>query len=130
MRVVAGETNGVWAGLPHSLGVHLGLFAGFTHTLPTHYTAFLFMQHGNGESDETTFGAGDGVFLANDGETITIRAGANGLQMLLLLGQPVDEPVAFGGPFVFNTQEQIQDARVRFGRGEMDSLNPSLVFSR
>jgi redox-sensitive bicupin YhaK (pirin superfamily) len=135
VRVVAGETNGVQAGFAPLtpvtvLDVHLAPFTSFTHPLPAQHTAFLFTQRGGGKSGEGAFGAGEGVFFANDGDAITIKAGADGLQTLLLSGQPIDEPVAFGGPFVFNTQQQIHDARVRFGRGEMGSLSPSPVFGR
>ncbi|WP_293573097.1 pirin family protein [Phaeobacter sp.] len=44
------------------------------------------------------------------GEEITVQAGPDGLRFLLISGAPIEEPVAWHGPIVMNTQEELQQA--------------------
>jgi hypothetical protein len=39
-----------------------------------------------------------------------VQAGEDGIRFLLVSGQPLEEPVAWYGPIVMNTQEQLQQA--------------------
>jgi redox-sensitive bicupin YhaK (pirin superfamily) len=39
-----------------------------------------------------------------------VQAGEDGIRFLLVSGQPLEEPVAWYGPIVMNTQEQLQRA--------------------
>ncbi|MCZ6831843.1 MAG: hypothetical protein O7F73_20065 [Gammaproteobacteria bacterium] len=48
--------------------------------------------------------------LTSTGETLTLEAGEQGGQALVLRGQALREPVAHYGPFVMNTQEEIEQA--------------------
>jgi redox-sensitive bicupin YhaK (pirin superfamily) len=133
VRVVVGETNGTRANfVPLTpitlLDVQLGPDATFTHPLPASHTALLFVQKGSGQTGTGTFGAGRVALFNADGDSITITAGPNGLETLLLAGEPLNEPVTFGGPFVGNSEDDIRSFRGRFGRGEMGALKPSEVF--
>jgi redox-sensitive bicupin YhaK (pirin superfamily) len=44
------------------------------------------------------------------GDEITVQAGDDGLRFLLMTGQPIQEPVAWHGPIVMNTQGELQEA--------------------
>ncbi len=53
---------------------------------------------------------------ADGDDTVTIFAGAP-LRVLLYAGPPIEEPVAFGGPFVMNTEEEIHQAFMDYRTG-------------
>mgnify|MGYP002084793588 CR=1 FL=1 len=44
------------------------------------------------------------------GDEVTVQAGEQGIRSLLVSGKPLQEPVAWYGPFVMNTQAQIDQA--------------------
>ncbi|WP_027259713.1 pirin family protein [Leisingera aquimarina] len=44
------------------------------------------------------------------GDEITVQAGPEGVRFLLISGAPINEPVAWHGPIVMNTQEQLHQA--------------------
>jgi len=50
-----------------------------------------------------------GVYT-DEGEQVTLDAGELGASVLLLAGKPLNEPIAQHGPFVMNTQEEINQA--------------------
>lgn len=50
------------------------------------------------------------VVLFNHGERFWMRAGHSGVRMLLLCAQPLNEPIAWGGPIVMNTPQELNQA--------------------
>jgi redox-sensitive bicupin YhaK (pirin superfamily) len=50
------------------------------------------------------------LVLFGAGDEVTVRAGEQGVRFLLVSGQPIEEPVAWHGPIVMNTQEQLRQA--------------------
>jgi redox-sensitive bicupin YhaK (pirin superfamily) len=58
----------------------------------------------------------------NEGETITIKANENSV-LLLLSGEPIDEPIAQYGPFVMNTQQELQETFLEYQAGKFGVLN-------
>ncbi len=55
--------------------------------------------------------AGDrSLVLFDRGDEVVVQAGERGLRFLLVSGTPLEEPVAWYGPIVMNTREQIQQA--------------------
>ncbi len=61
------------------------------------------------------------VHFKNDGEGITLE-GLDDTRILLLSGQPLNEPVVSHGPFVMNTQTQIMEAMRDYQMGKMGIL--------
>jgi quercetin 2,3-dioxygenase len=50
------------------------------------------------------------LVLFDRGDEVSVQAGSDGIRFLLVSGQPLQEPVAWYGPIVMNTQEQLQKA--------------------
>jgi redox-sensitive bicupin YhaK (pirin superfamily) len=50
------------------------------------------------------------LVLFDAGEEVEVQAGEDGIRFLLVSGKPLQEPVAWYGPIVMNTQEQLQQA--------------------
>src|SRR6185436_10330641 len=66
---------------------------------------------------DTVLRAAQMATLATDGRGVTIEAN-NDAKILLLAGQPIDEPVVGYGPFVMNTREEIVQAIDDFNIGK------------
>jgi redox-sensitive bicupin YhaK (pirin superfamily) len=50
------------------------------------------------------------LVLFDSGDEVVVQAGDDGIRFLLVSGEPLKEPVAWYGPIVMNTQEQLQQA--------------------
>src|SRR5271169_2271803 len=50
------------------------------------------------------------LILFDRGDEVVVQAGDDGIRFLLVSGKPLEEPVAWYGPIVMNTQEQLQQA--------------------
>jgi redox-sensitive bicupin YhaK (pirin superfamily) len=50
------------------------------------------------------------LILFDSGDEVVVQAGEEGIRFLLVSGQPIDEPVAWHGPIVMNTQAELQQA--------------------
>ncbi|MDN3556781.1 pirin family protein [Halomonas maura] len=62
------------------------------------------------------------VAFERRGEEVHLEAN-NGARLLLLSGEPIEEPVVGHGPFVMNSVEQIHQAFADFQRGKYGALN-------
>ena len=62
--------------------------------------------------------AGDrSLVLFDSGDEVSVQAGEEGIRFLLVSGRPIQEPVAWYGPIVMNTQEQLREAFEELERG-------------
>lgn len=57
------------------------------------------------------------LVLFDRGDEVTVLAGEMGIRFLLVSGKPIEEPVAWYGPIVMNTQEELQKAFAEFNAG-------------
>jgi redox-sensitive bicupin YhaK (pirin superfamily) len=57
------------------------------------------------------------LVLFDRGDDVTVHAGENGIRFLLVSGKPIEEPVAWYGPIVMNTQEQLRQAYTELREG-------------
>jgi redox-sensitive bicupin YhaK (pirin superfamily) len=105
---------------------------GLTKRLPVETTrhAFAYIFEGSGrfdsaseprpvridhvESGEAPVGVGEvadrTLVVFGRGDEVVVRAGEHGMRFLLVSGKPIEEPVAWAGPIVMNTREELEDA--------------------
>jgi hypothetical protein len=57
------------------------------------------------------------LVLFDSGDEVTVQAGEEGIRFLLVSGRPLEEPVAWYGPIVMNTQQQLQEAFTELQEG-------------
>jgi quercetin 2,3-dioxygenase len=57
------------------------------------------------------------LVLYDRGDEITVQSGEEGIRFLLVSGKPIEEPVAWYGPIVMNTQEQLRQAIAELNTG-------------
>jgi len=121
IRVIAGEVDGVRGAVseiyadPVYLDVSIPANGSFSHPVEKGHTVFAYVFEGRG-----FFGTGEkapekpvsqpGLVVFGDGDYIQAGAADEPFRFLLVSGKPLDEPIARYGPFVMNTQEEIQQA--------------------
>jgi quercetin 2,3-dioxygenase len=57
------------------------------------------------------------LVVFNNGDEVTVQAGEEGIRFLLVSGKPIEEPVAWHGPIVMNTQAELQQAVAELRNG-------------
>lgn len=57
------------------------------------------------------------LVLFGSGDEVTVQAGDAGIRFLLVSGRPIEEPVAWQGPIVMNTEEQLRQAYTELQAG-------------
>lgn len=118
VRVIAGATNQGTLGLvkndfvtPTYLDVKLSGNAEFEQTVAETDNTFLFVIEGSLNVGNQRSILGPRMFgILSHGTTVRLSTGAESARFLLVSGQPLNEPVARGGPFVMNTQQEIAQA--------------------
>ncbi len=73
-------------------------------------TLFIYILLGSGSFDpgQTEVIENKRAVLFGEGEQFWIKAGKEGIRFLLLSGKPLKEPIAWGGPIVMNTNEELE----------------------
>jgi len=57
------------------------------------------------------------LVLFDRGDEVVVRAGDEGIRFLLVSGKPIEEPVAWYGPIVMNTRDQLEQAATELRDG-------------
>jgi redox-sensitive bicupin YhaK (pirin superfamily) len=99
-----------------------------TQQVPEAYNAFAYIVEGEGSFGAERERAGDGqmVLFAQDGGEVRLENPADAkatLEVLLIAGMPLNEPVARYGPFVMNTEAEIRQAIEDYQLGRMGAIN-------
>ncbi len=126
VTVIAGESHGVQGAVtrditqPLYLDIHLPAGARFEQPLPAGHNAFVYVYRGEVTVGGTVVPAQRMGLLANDPQAdgVVIEAGVDA-KVLLIAGQPLNEPIVQYGPFVMNSQQEIYQALSDFREGRL-----------
>ncbi len=142
IKIICGEVSGVKSPVqdiiidPEYLDVSLPAHATFRHPTKKGHTVFAYVIEDKGYfcEDKSPFPyEGEGrnstdiqrdpfvsngeIVLFKDGDQVIVSTEGHGVRFLLVSGKPIGEPVAWYGPMVMNTQEEIETALREFQEG-------------
>lgn len=127
IEVIAGEYKGAKGPAStftpiHMLNAKLNKGGKAVFEFPAHYNTTLLVLEGNivinGKEEAPT---NHMALMANDGEAFAIEASDEAV-VLVLSGEPINEPIAAHGPFVMNTREELMEAFNDFNNGKFGYL--------
>jgi len=124
VRVIAGRfRKAIGAISPYNsnievLDVRLWPDALFDEALNSSFSYFLFVYDGqiSFPGNNKPIGSLNGVIL-DKGSILQLKAESNGANFLLFGGQPINEPIAWRGPIVMNTNEELNVAFEEINQG-------------
>ena len=127
IEVIAGEFKGAKGPAStftpiHMLNAKLNKGGKAVFEFPAHYNTTLLVLEGdiviNGKEEAPT---NHMALMANNGEAFEIEASDEAV-VLVLSGEPINEPIAAHGPFVMNTREELMEAFNDFNNGKFGYL--------
>jgi redox-sensitive bicupin YhaK (pirin superfamily) len=126
VNVIAGQLNGVKGPAetysPVNLyDIRLNKDGEIGFPIPASQNTALLVIEGNITVNDRTAAQHSFVLFGNEGEDISLRALDNSV-VLLLSGEPINEPIVSYGPFVMNTQKEIYEAIHDFQHGKFGTL--------
>jgi hypothetical protein len=122
--LIAGESHGVTGAVsrdataPLYLDLHLPAGTHFIQSLPAAHNAFVYAYRGVVSIAGTEVPSGRMAILKNEGDGLVIEALA-AARVILVAGRPLGEPIAQYGPFVMNTQAEIQQTLADYREGKL-----------
>ncbi|MFC2130808.1 pirin family protein [Bacteroidota bacterium] len=118
IKVIAGEYDAVKGPVvdivadPIYFDIAIGKDSEFTIEVIPDYTVFVFVYEGSAKFDDSEKGklkTGQGALLVN-GSSVRIKTTEENVKFLLMSGKPINEPIAWRGPIVMNTYEELETA--------------------
>lgn len=88
------------------------------HPVPAAHRCFAYVFEGSAETQGETL-ATHTLAVFGDGDTVELQAGSVGTRLILVAGRPLNEPVVQYGPFVMNTQAEIETAFMDYRSGTL-----------
>ena len=126
LRVIAGEYEGARSPTrtftPITvLDVQLRAGGELPVSLPASYNALAVVAKGRVQAGDATASTGELVLFANDGERLVLSAREDA-HVIVLAGEPIDEPIVQYGPFVMNSVAEIEQAIADVNRGKFGPI--------
>lgn len=128
VNIIAGEFNGIKGPAStftpiNMYNIHLENKGKINFNEPSNFNTGILVLEGNVKvNDGKDCGAGDFILFENKKGDIQIEVISDNAMIIVLSGEPIDEPIATGGPFVMNTREEIKQAGDDFREGRFGSL--------
>jgi redox-sensitive bicupin YhaK (pirin superfamily) len=128
LRVISGQLNGMKGKITTKADTQIAHLISKGNgtleigTFPKGNKVMVYLLEGSALINDTIANAFQLATYKEDGHAILIKT-AQPAQLLILSGKPLNEPVVFGGPFVMNTPEEINQANFDFQRGAFGSID-------
>lgn len=128
VRVIAGEAMGQTAAIDTRtpilyLHYHLTPRASTVQKIPGDFNVFAYVLEGEAVFEKQRVAANHMAIFAKDGDEVELQASATqALDVLLIGGLPIKEPIERYGPFVMNTKEEIRQAVEDYQSGRMGTI--------
>lgn len=128
IEVIAGAYNNVLGSATtfspiHMYNIKAKTGAKVALNFPTHYNTLLLVIEGSIKVNGGDLVPADHLVLMNhDGENFEVEI-TNDAVVLVLSGEPLNEPIAHYGPFVMNTEEELVEAFQEFQAGKFGILS-------
>ena len=124
VRIIAGSVDGVTRG-PAKTFTAVNLWdieilttnQGFEFDLPESHNVIVFTRKGRISVQGQELGPQDVAIMERSGSKIVLEALEPGSSVLLLGGEPLNEPIAAQGPMVMNTRQELQQAMSDYRSG-------------
>jgi hypothetical protein len=118
---VSGPVTGIAAN-PIYLDVFVPAHATFIQPVHRGHTAFAYVFEGGAgfagdEKEDGTMVSHPRLVVLGDGDYVKVITGETPVRFLLVSGKPLNEPIARYGPFVMNTQEEIEQTLQELRQG-------------
>lgn len=125
VRIICGKIDGTCGPVseivtdPEYMDVTVPQGKEFTHSVKKGHTVFAYVFEGNGYFDENSekLIESDHLVLFEDGERIIAKSGEQQLRFLLVSGMPIGETIAWYGPIVMNSREELETAFQEYREG-------------
>ena len=122
VKVISGEFQSIQGpGRPHTgvlyLDIHLDPNAEISVPIPENWNAFIYVYEGQIESNLSA-PKGNLAVLETNG-SFDCKANESDTRFILVAGEPLNEPVARGGPFVMNTKGEVLQAFDDYQSGKL-----------
>ncbi len=125
IKIISGEVGGVKGPVqdividPDFLDFTIGPERVYEHSVKEGHTVFCYVIQGKGtfEEEKNLMIGNETVVLFEDGDRIQVSTGKDPVRFLLISGRPIGEPVAWRGPIVMNTQEELEEALEEYRKG-------------
>lgn len=126
VEVIAGEYGGIEGPAQtfspiHMMNAQINPGAKVDFSFPAHYTTCVLVIEGEVTINDRVFSSNSFVLFATDGEDFSITANEQS-KVLILSGEPLNEPIAAQGPFVMNTRQELWQAFADFQDGKFGYL--------
>ena len=115
---IEGPVKGI-ATDPEYLDITLPAETTYKHGTKQGYTVMAYVIEGSGNFDESLAeeSGNQTHLLFGDGEEVAVHSGKGGVRFLLFSGKPLNEPIAWQGPIVMNSQEELLQAFDEYQQG-------------
>ncbi|NHJ14924.1 MAG: pirin family protein [Candidatus Thorarchaeota archaeon] len=104
---------------PQYIDVHIPPASKFTHEIEPGHTAFAYVFEGQGlfDSSGNSLASAGNLVLYDDEGFVSICSKKSAVRFLLVSGKPIEEPIAWRGPIVMNTDEELRIAFNEYRNG-------------